>query len=212
MLARTLWGMRLSLGIGISAAVSAGIIGIFLGLIQGYFSGFVDELIGRVNDTLLAFPGLILGLGVAAFVGEGYAVAAIAACLINAPLIARIARAASIVEADKDYVAVVRAMGLPVWRILLFHLLPNILPIAMVQVTLTMAQAMILEAALSFLGLGIQPPSPSLGNLLRDAQSYVDYAIWLPIIPGIVLSLTLILLTHIADAIAEAFDPKRRSR
>ena len=207
---RVVWGMRLSLSIGLLAALAAGTFGIFFGLVQGYYGGWVDDVIGRLWDTLLAFPGLLLGLAVGIILGEGVHIAAIASCLINMPLISRITRSGVMVEMEREYTLAARALGSSTLRVMFRHMLPNIFPVAMVQVTLTVAHAMILEAGLSFLGIGAQPPQPSLGNMLRDAQSFMSYGVWLSIFPGIALSLLLLLVSYISDALADAFDPRRQ--
>ncbi len=210
--ARCVWGMRLSLAIGLVAAVSAGIIGTALGMLQGFLRGWFDELVGRVWDTLLAFPGLLLGLAVAIFLGEGSQNAAVASALINIPIIGRIARASVLSEQEKDYVMGARAVGAGPARIVGMHLFPNVFPIVTVQITLTVAHAMILEAGLSFLGIGAQPPFPSLGGMLRDARTYMNEAVWYAIFPGLMLTILLVLITFISDALADAFDPRRKTR
>jgi peptide/nickel transport system permease protein len=207
---RCVWGMRLSLSIGLLAAVSAGMVGTSLGMLQGFLRGWFDELIGRIWDTLLAFPGLLLGLAVAIFLGEGSQNAAVASALINIPIIARISRATVLGEQEKDYAMAARAAGASAPRILGLHLFPNVFPIVTVQITLTVAHAMILEAGLSFLGIGAQPPNPSLGGMLRDARLYMNEAVWYAIFPGLTLTVLLVLITYISDALADAFDPRRQ--
>lgn len=208
---RCIWGLRLSLAIGLLAAISAGIIGTALGMLQGFLRGWFDETIGRIWDTLLAFPGLLLGLAVAIFLGEGSMNAAIASALINIPIIGRIARASVLAEQEKDYIMAARACGANARRILTLYLFPNVFPIVTVQITLTVAHAMILEAGLSFLGIGAQPPFPSLGGMLRDARIYMNEALWYAIFPGLVLTVVLVLITFISDALADAFDPRRKT-
>lgn len=210
--ARCIWGMRLSLSIGLLAAASAGIIGTVLGMLQGYLRGWLDEVLGRIWDTLLAFPGLLLGLAVAIFLGEGSQNAAVAAAVANIPIIGRLARATVLGEQEKGYVMAARAAGARTRRILGLHLFPNVFPIVTVQVTLTIAHAMILEAGLSFLGIGAQPPFPSLGGMLRDARVFMNEAAWYAIFPGLTLTVLLLLITFISDGLADAFDPRRSGR
>ena len=212
LLARCIWGMRLSLTIGLVAAAVAGLVGTSLGMLQGYLRGWPDTLLGRVWDTLLAFPGLLLGLAVAVFLGEGSINAAIAAAVANIPIIGRLARATVLGEQEKGYVMAVRAAGARPERIIALHLFPNVFPVVSVQVTLTIAHAMILEAGLSFLGIGAQPPYPSLGGMLRDARVFMNDAIWYAIFPGLTLTLLLLLITFVADGLADAFDPRRSMR
>jgi peptide/nickel transport system permease protein len=210
--ARCIWGTRLSLSIGLLAAVAAGIVGTTLGMLQGYLRGWLDELLGRIWDTLLAFPGLLLGLAVAIFLGEGSQNAAIAAAIANMPIIARLARATVLAEQEKGYVMSARGAGARTERILALHLFPNVFPIVSVQVTLTVAHAMILEAGLSFLGIGAQPPFPSLGGMLRDARVFMNEAIWYAVFPGLTLTVLLLLITFISDGLADAYDPRRSIR
>jgi peptide/nickel transport system permease protein len=209
---RCIWGMRLSLAIGLLAAAVAGVVGTMLGMIQGYLRGWLDDFLGRIWDTLLAFPGLLLGLAVAVFLGEGSVNAAVAAAVANVPIIGRLARATVLGEQEKGYVMAVRAAGARTERILTMHLFPNVFPIVSVQVTLTVAHAMILEAGLSFLGIGAQPPYPSLGGMLRDARTFMNDAVWYAIFPGLSLTILLLLITFISDGLADAFDPRRSTR
>lgn len=209
---RCVWGMRLSLSIGLLAAAAAGFFGTLFGMLQGYLRGFIDETLGRLWDTLLAFPGLLLGLAVAIFLGEGSQNAAVAAAVANIPIIGRLARATVLSEQEKGYVMAARAAGARTQRILALHLLPNVFPIVTVQITLAIAVAMILEAGLSFLGIGAQPPFPSLGGMLRDARIYMNDAVWYAIFPGLTLTTLLLLTTFISDGLADAFDPRRAGR
>lgn len=208
-LSRTLYGAQLSLATGLIAAILAGVTGTSLGMIAGFVRGRTDAVLGRLFDTILAFPGLLLGLAVAVFLGKGLYNAAIAAAIINLPLIARLARAGVLSEQEKEYALAARAIGTTSTDIMVRHLLPNILPIVMVQVTLTAADAMIIEAGLSFLGLGAQPPQPSLGIMLRDSRNFLTSAVWYAIFPGLFLTLFLLLISFISDALAEIHHPRR---
>lgn len=210
LLSRTLYGMRLSVMIGAVAAVIGGVVGLTIGLIAGYFEGWLDDLLGRVLDTLLAFPALIVGLTVAVILGPSALNAAVAAAIINIPIIARITRAGIIGEKDREYSQAALALGAGSSRILLRHLLPNIMPAILVQLTLTVAHSMILEAGLSFLGLGAQPPEPSLGVMLKNARAYMRDNPWLAIVPGASLSLLLLSISFFADALRDAADPRKR--
>lgn len=210
--ARCIWGMRLSLAIGVMAAAASGVIGTLLGMLQGYVRGWLDEVLGRIWDTLLAFPGLLLGLAVVIFLGEGSHNAAVAAAVANIPIIARLARATVLGEQERDYVMAARAAGARPERIIALHLFPNVFPIVTVQVTLVVAHAMILEAGLSFLGIGAQPPFPSLGGMLRDSRAFMRDAVWYAIFPGLTLTVLLLLVTFISDGLADAYDPRRSTR
>lgn len=208
-LTRSLYGAQLSLSTGLLAAALAGIVGTALGMIAGYVRGFVDDLLGRLFDTVMAFPGLLLGLAVAVFLGKGLFNAALAAAIINVPLVARLARAGVLSEQEKEYTMAARAIAASPTRIILRHLLPNIVPIILVQVTLTMADAMIIEAGLSFLGLGAQPPQPSLGIMLRDSRQFLTDALWYAVFPGLFLMVFLMLISFISDALTDIYNPRR---
>lgn len=211
-LSRCLHGARLSLATGLLAAALAGIVGTALGMIAGYLRGAVDGVLGRLFDTVMAFPGLLFGIAVAVFLGKGVFNAALAASIVNIPLIARLARAGVLTEKEKEYTLAARAIGATPARIIIRHLLPNIFPIILVQVTLTMADAMIIEAGLSFLGLGAQPPQASLGTMLRDSRQFLSDAIWYAIFPGLFLTIFLMLISFISDAMAEVYNPRRMLR
>lgn len=208
-LSRSLHGAQLSLGTGLLAAMLAGVLGTVLGMISGFLRGFVDDILGRLFDTIMAFPGLLLGLAVAVLLGKGLFNAAIAAAIINLPLIARLARAGVLSEQEKEYTLAARAIAATPARIILRHLLPNIFPILLVQITLTMADAMIIEAGLSFLGLGAQPPQPSLGIMLRDSRQFLTDALWYALFPGLFLMVFLMLISFISDALADVYNPRR---
>ncbi|MBM3596816.1 MAG: ABC transporter permease [Alphaproteobacteria bacterium] len=211
-LSRCLHGAQLSLVTGFLAAAMAGVAGTVLGTVAGFCRGAVDAVLGRIFDTILAFPGLLLGLAVAVFLGKGLYNAAIAAAVINLPLIARLARAGVLGEQEKEYAQAARAIGAGPSRIVMRHLLPNILPIILVQVTLTVADAMIIEAGLSFLGLGAQPPQPSLGIMLRDSRNFLSSAQWYAIFPGIFLTVFLMLISFMSDALSESHQVRARRK
>jgi peptide/nickel transport system permease protein len=211
-LSRCLYGAQLSLSTGFLAAALAGLSGIVLGTLAGFVRGWVDSVLGRIFDTILAFPGLLLGLMVAVFLGKGLYNAAVAAAIINLPLIARLARASVLSEREKEYTQAAFAVGAGAPRIIWRHLLPNILPVVMVQVTLTIADAMIIEAGLSFLGLGAQPPQASLGIMLRDSRNFLSDAAWYAIFPGSLLTIFLLLISFMSNALAASNDPRRRLR
>jgi peptide/nickel transport system permease protein len=208
---RCLYGARLSLATGLFAALMAGVTGTVLGLSAGLFGGWVDDLLGRVFDSVLAFPGLLMGLAVAVFLGKGDYIPAVAAGIINTPIIARIGRAGVLVEREKEYARAARAIGAASSRVLFRHLLPNVFPVILVQVTLTVADAILIEAGLSFLGLGVQPPKPSLGIMLRDAREWLNDGVWYAVFPGLYLSVLLLSLSVVSDALADVFDPRRRA-
>jgi peptide/nickel transport system permease protein len=209
-LARVIYGARASL---LAGAISVGIaltIGVPLGLLAGYRGGFVDALISRITDAMLACPFLILAIALAAFLGPSLGNAMIAIGISATPIFIRLTRGQVMSVKVEDYVEAARAMGNPPWRIALIHILPNILPALMVQATLSIAAAIIAEAALSFLGLGQQPPSPSWGSMLNAAQRFLTNAPWMAIWPGLAIFLVVLSLNLVGDGLRDALDPRER--
>src|SRR5690349_11445700 len=191
-LARVIYGARASLMAG---AISVGIalaIGVPFGLLAGYRGGFIDALISRITDAMLACPFLILAIALAAFLGPSLGNAMIAIGISATPIFIRLTRGQVLVVKAEDYVEAARALGNPPWRIALSHILPNILPALLVQATLSIAAAIIAEAALSFLGLGQQPPAPSWGSMLNSAQRFLSNAPWMAVWPGLAIFLTVL--------------------
>src|SRR4029077_21001906 len=182
-LARVIYGTRASLLAGAISVSIALAVGVPLGLISGYRGGFIDALISRITDAMLACPFLILAIALAAFLGPSLGNAMIAIGVTATPIFVRLTRGQVMSVKVEDYVEAARAMGNPRWRIALFHILPNILPALLVQATLAIAAAIIAEAALSFLGLGQQPPAPSWGSMLNSAQRFLVNAPWMAVWP-----------------------------
>jgi peptide/nickel transport system permease protein len=181
-----------------------------LGLLAGYRGGFVDALISRITDAMLACPFLILAIALAAFLGPSLGNAMIAIGISATPIFIRLTRGQVMSVKVEDYVEAARAVGNPSWRIALVHILPNILPALMVQATLSIAAAIIAEAALSFLGLGQQPPSPSWGSMLNAAQRFLTNAPWMAIWPGLAIFLVVLSLNLVGDGLRDALDPRQR--
>jgi peptide/nickel transport system permease protein len=209
-LTRVIYGARASLLAGLISVGIALSIGVPLGLISGYRGGFIDALISRVTDAMLACPFLILAIALAAFLGPSLGNAMIAIGVTATPIFIRLTRGQVLSVKVEDYVEAARAMGNPRWRIALFHILPNILPALLVQATLSIAAAIIAEAALSFLGLGQQPPSPSWGSMLNAAQRFLTNAPWMAIWPGLAIFLVVLSLNLVGDGLRDALDPKAR--
>jgi peptide/nickel transport system permease protein len=210
-LARVIYGARASLMAG---AISVGIalaIGVPFGLVAGYRGGFVDALISRITDAMLACPFLILAIALAAFLGPSLGNAMIAIGISATPIFIRLTRGQVMSVKVEDYVEAARAMGNPPWRIALFHILPNILPALLVQATLSIAAAIIAEAALSFLGLGQQPPAPSWGSMLNSAQRFLTGAPWMAIWPGLAIFLVVLSFNLVGDGLRDALDPRERA-
>jgi peptide/nickel transport system permease protein len=209
-LARVIYGARASLLAGVISVGIALSIGVPLGLIAGYVGGWVDALISRITDAMLAVPFLILAIALAAFLGPSLRNAMIAIGISTTPIFVRLTRGQVMVVKVEDYVEAARAIGNPRWRIALFHILPNILPALLVQATLSIAAAIIAEAALSFLGLGQQPPQPSWGSMLNSAQRFLTNAPWMAIWPGLAIFLTVLSFNLLGDGLRDALDPKER--
>ncbi|MBR0714350.1 ABC transporter permease [Bradyrhizobium liaoningense] len=209
-LSRVIYGARASLLAGaISVAIALGI-GVPLGLLAGYRGGFIDALISRITDAMLACPFLILAIALAAFLGPSLGNAMIAIGISATPIFIRLTRGQVLSVKAEDYVEAARALGNPPWRIAFSHILPNILPALLVQATLSIAAAIIAEAALSFLGLGQQPPAPSWGSMLNAAQRFLTQAPWMAIWPGLAIFLVVLSLNLLGDGLRDALDPRER--
>jgi peptide/nickel transport system permease protein len=209
-LSRVVFGARASLSAGlISVAIALGI-GVPLGLLAGYRGGFTDALISRITDAMLACPFLILAIALSAFLGPSLGNAMIAIGISATPIFIRLTRGLVLSVKAEDYVEAARALGNPGWRIAFAHILPNILPALLVQATLSIAAAIIAEAALSFLGLGQQPPAPSWGSMLNAAQRFLTQAPWMAIWPGLAIFLVVVSLNLLGDGLRDALDPKAR--
>lgn len=209
-LARVVYGARASLLAGLISVSIALSIGVPLGLLAGYRGGFIDALIGRITDAMLACPFLILAIALSAFLGPSLGNAMIAIGISATPIFVRLTRGQVMSVKVEDYVEAARAMGNPRWRIALVHILPNILPALLVQATLSIAAAIIAEAALSFLGLGQQPPAPSWGSMLNAAQRFLTNAPWIAVWPGLAIFLVVLSFNLIGDGLRDALDPKAR--
>jgi peptide/nickel transport system permease protein len=209
-LARVIYGARASLMAGAISVAIALSIGVPLGLLSGYRGGFIDALISRITDAMLACPFLILAIALAAFLGPSLGNAMIAIGISATPIFIRLTRGQVMSVKVEDYIEAARAMGNPRWRIALFHILPNIMPALLVQATLAIAAAIIAEAALSFLGLGQQPPAPSWGSMLNSAQRFLTSAPWMAIWPGLAIFLVVLSFNLVGDGLRDALDPRER--
>jgi peptide/nickel transport system permease protein len=207
---RVIYGARASLLAGVISVAIALAAGVPFGLIAGYVGGWIDALISRVTDAMLACPFLILAIALAAFLGPSLQNAMIAIAVTTTPRFVRLTRGEVMAVKVEDYVEAARAIGNPRWRIALFHILPNIMPALLVQATLSIATAIIAEAALSFLGLGQQPPAPSWGSMLNSAQRFLTQAPWMAVWPGLAIFLAVLSINLVGDGLRDALDPKER--
>ncbi len=209
-LSRIIWGARASLMAGLTSVGIAMAIGVPLGLAAGFLGGLVDGFISRFTDAMLACPFLILAIALAAFLGPSLTNAMLAIGITATPFFIRLTRGQVLSIKGEDYVEAARAMGNPRWRVAARHILPNILPQLMVQATLTIATAIIAEASMSFLGLGLQPPAPSWGSMLNSAQRFLGNAPWMALWPGIAIFATVLSFNLLGDGLRDALDPRSR--
>ena len=209
-LSRVIFGARASLLAGVISVCISLACGVPIGLVSGYVGGFLDGLLMRITDALLACPFLILAIALAAFLGPSLTNAMIAIGISAMPAFIRLTRAQVLNAKVEDYVEAARAVGNPHRRILLRHILPNILAPIMVQATLAIAAAIIAEASLSFLGLGQQPPAPSWGSMLNTAKNFLDEAPWMGMWPGAAIFSVVLAFNLFGDGLRDALDPRHR--
>ena len=207
-LSRVLWGARASLLAGVVSVCISLALGLPIGMLAGYLGGWTDALISRATDAMLACPFLILAIALAAFLGPSLTNAMIAIGISATPIFIRLTRASVMAVKVEDYVEAARAVGNPHLRIVLRHILPNILAPLIVQATLAIAAAVIAEASLSFLGLGQQPPAPSWGSMLNTAKNYIDQAPWMAVWPGASIFLLVLSFNLLGDGLRDALDPR----
>jgi peptide/nickel transport system permease protein len=206
-LARVLAGARISLLVGLVVVGVSATLGIALGAVAGYFGGYVDEAIGRIIDVLLAFPGLLLAIALVAVLGPSLQNVILALALIGWVGYARLVRGQVLRARELEYVQAARALGASTPRILLRHVIPSTLPAVSVQATLGMGGAILSEAALSFLGLGVQPPTPSWGTMLSYGKAHLLDAPHLTIFPGVAIAILVLGFNFLGDGLRDALDP-----
>jgi peptide/nickel transport system permease protein len=209
-LSRLIWGARASLLAGVIPVAIALVFSVPLGLFSGYVGGWLDGLIMRITDAMLAIPFLIVAIALAAFLGPSLVNAMIAIGIAALPTFLRLARGTVLVLKAEEYVEAARAVGGSHVRIAVRHILPNMLPPLLIQSSLTVAAAIIAEASLSFLGLGQQPPAPSWGSMLNAAQRYLVQAPWMAIYPGLMIFSVVMALNVLGDGLRDALDPKHQ--
>jgi peptide/nickel transport system permease protein len=207
---RVIFGARASLLAGlVSISIALGL-GVPIGLLAGYGGKWIDAVIGRITDAMLAIPFLILAIALAAFLGPSLQNAMIAIGLTATPIFVRLTRGQVMAVKVEDYVEAARAVGNPPVRVAVKHILPNIMPALIVQATISIATAIIAEASLSFLGLGQQPPAPSWGSMLNTAQRFLTNAPWMAIWPGLAIFLAVLSFNILGDGLRDALDPRER--
>ncbi len=208
---RILFGFRTSVGTAVGAVVLATLVGGLAGLVAAYAGGWVDRLIMRLMDVLLAFPIILLAIGVLAVLGPGSVNTGLAIGIVYTPIFARLARGPALTVLPWDYVAAARALGAHAPRIVLRHVLPNIAAPLLVQITLSLSTAILVEASLSFLGLGTQPPTPSLGLMLSDSRDYLLLSPWTSVFSGLAILLASFGFNLFGDGLRDLLDPALRN-
>lgn len=209
LLSRIIYGSRASLMVGVVAVALGAGAGIATGLAAGYFGGIVDTLIMRFYDALLSFPAILLGIAVVSVLGTGMLSVAYALAIASLPAFARLMRSRVLAERERDYVLAARCCGAPDRRIMWLHVLPNAVAPLVIQISLAMGFSVLAESALSFLGLGTQPPDPSWGSMLNESRAYLRTSPGFGIFPGMALAILLLGLNFLADALRDALDPRR---
>jgi len=210
-LSRVIVGARVSLMVGLIAVGISAIVGSFFGLLAGYTGRVIDEVIMRAMDILFAFPAILLAIAIMAALGRGVGNAMIAIGIVYIPIFARIARGSVLTVREEEFVEAARAIGSTDSRIMYKHIFPNILSPIIVEITLSLSFAILAEAALSFFGLGTQPPDPSWGRMLSEGRAYFQQSAWLAIFPGLAIMLTVLGFNLLGDGLRDALDPRLKN-
>jgi peptide/nickel transport system permease protein len=201
-----------SLLVGIIAVGIAGTVGSLLGMVAGYAGRAVDETIMRIMDILFAFPAMLLAIAILAALGRGEVNAMVAIGIVYIPIFARIARGAVLSVRKQEYVEAARAIGAKDSSIIARHIFPNSLSPLIVEVSLSLAFAILAEAALSFFGLGTQPPAPSWGRMLSEGRGYINQSVWVSIFPGLAIMLSVMGFNFLGDGLRDVLDPRLKNR
>jgi peptide/nickel transport system permease protein len=210
-LSRVMLAVQASMRVAVVSVAFAVVVGVIAGMVAGYRGGWVDTVLMRVVDVMFAFPVLLLALAVVAVLGPGTATTILAIGIVYTPVFARVARASTLSVRVEPFVQMSRAMGTGDLYILGRHIVPNIAGPLIVQTSLSLAFAILSEAALSFLGLGIQPPQPSLGRMIFDSQGFVTMAWWMAVFPGAAIFVIVLAFNLIGDGLRDVLDPKQRT-
>lgn len=207
-LSRIIYGARLSVFIGLVIVLLSCVLGVILGLLSGYYGGMIDMIIMRLVDIMLAIPSLLLTIGVVTILGPSLINAAIAIAIVSIPSYVRLTRASVMSEKNRDYVTASRVAGANVWRLMFVVILPNCLAPLIVQMTMGISNAILELAALGFLGIGAQPPTPELGTMLAESRGFMTSANWLVTSPGLMILSLVIAFNLMGDGLRDALDPK----
>jgi peptide/nickel transport system permease protein len=212
-LSRVMYSARPALAAGLVTVALAACIGALTGLLAGYHGGSADAILMRVWDVLLAFPAIFLAIGIVSVLGPGWINAVLAIAILNMPVFSRLVRASTLAVRNRDFVTAAYAIGCSDRRIMLRHVFPSCIAPLVVQMAIAVPDAILIEATLSFLGLGSQPPEPSWGNMLSAAQGYLYRSPWYALFPGLAITIVVIGMNFFADGLQDALDPSRlRSR
>ncbi|MDB4444173.1 ABC transporter permease [bacterium] len=207
---RVLWGGRISMLVGVLSVALSSLVGVVLGLISGYYGKILDIVIMRITDILLSFPALLLAMAICAALGSSLWNVIIAISIVAVPRFARLVRGSTLSVREEDFVEAARALGQKPIKIIVFHILPNVISPILVMVTLSIPAAIITEASLSFLGLGVMPPTPTWGNMISEGKMYLQNAPWIAIFSGTAIVLVVLAFNFVGDAARDAFDPRLR--
>jgi ABC-type dipeptide/oligopeptide/nickel transport system permease subunit len=211
-LTRLAYGARISLGVALLSIVFGGAVGAALGIVAGYFGGIVDTVIMRLVDVFLAFPTLLLAIALAVAIGPSFRNIVIVISVLLWPRIARQVRGDALVVKTLGYMEYAGGIGVPAWRSMFTHVLPNTLPTILVIVTLELGHVILLEASLGFLGAGVPPPTPSWGQMVSEGQAFISTGWWISLFPGIAIMATVMMFNSLGDWLREYLDPRLKSR
>jgi peptide/nickel transport system permease protein len=207
-LSRVLYGGRISLQVGFYSIIASTLVGVPLGLLAGYFGGTIDNIIMRTMDVILAFPGLILIIWLVALLGSNLPNVIFAIAFFSLPTYARLMRGVALSVREMDYVLAARSMGASSARILTWHIFPSVIGPLIVLVTLSISGAIVTGASLSFLGLGVPPPTPEWGAMLADGRAFLRNAWWIAVFPGFTITLLVLAANIVGDGLRDALDPR----
>jgi peptide/nickel transport system permease protein len=210
-LSRVIWGARISLYVGVISVTMAVVVGVSLGLLAGYHGGLLDDAINRVLDVVFAFPTILLALGILGMLGSSLTNTMIAIGVVYTPVYARLARGTTLSVKQREFVEAAVVSGAQSFRIIVRHILPNVMAPLIVQTSLSLSLAILAEASLSFLGLGTQPPDPSWGTMVNSGQALIELSPWPVVFPGLAIVLAVLAFNLIGDGLRDALDPRLRS-
>lgn len=209
-LSRVIYGARISLTVGMVVVSAAGVIGVTIGLVAGFYRGWRDGILMRIMDVIFAFPTLLLALAVIAVLGTDLRNMILALIIVYIPAFARVARSATLAVCEEPYIQAGRSLGARNGRLIFRHILPNIAAPVTVQFTVSLAYAILVEASLSYLGLGVQPPAASWGSMLAYGKPYIESAPWVSVAPGLCIMVTVLAFNLLGDALRDSLDPRLR--